>query len=485
MQVLLINPNRCRPHVPPIGLEYVCNSLERTGISFEVADLNFISEAALVRKCERTPFGMIGITIRNIDNTSLIDNQYFLPPIKKMIRRLKRIRPCPVVVGGSGYSQGPKEVLEYLGADFGVVGFGEQALPQLIAALERGGGLGEVENLVWKDNGTIRLNPLSTRGFAAVPPRKRSFVRNAEYYRVYRMANIETRRGCTMACGFCCEPNFVGNEIVARGIDNVLAEMKDLADQGLTNLSFVDSEFNLGDRHYLWELCRRISAEKLNLTWTTSFYPERGFPLELFHSMYAAGCRELALSVDSGAEGLLRSMGKKHTAEDVIVNSENIKKAGISLMHYYLVGWPGESFATIDETVNLIAKTQPDMSVFFVGIRIAPQTPLARLAAAEGVITAEADLCRPTFYNARHVLQVFYPYLRKRLRKTPNCVLPSRWWDLKHQMIHRVVQRGYDGTIAKVDQHFRSLPVLERLAILFAALADTLFPGRSLFRQDR
>ena len=144
MKVLMINPNRFRPHIPPIGLEYVCNSLLRKNIEFELVDLNFEHESVLYPKLLEGDVDLVGITVRNVDSGVLANIVKFQPEIKRLVNRIKNTTECKVVLGGVGFSILPREILENSSADFGVVGYGEEALPALVRALRQGGDLSKI-----------------------------------------------------------------------------------------------------------------------------------------------------------------------------------------------------------------------------------------------------------------------------------------------------------------------------------------------------
>ncbi|RKX47162.1 MAG: hypothetical protein DRP64_01810, partial [Verrucomicrobia bacterium] len=410
----MVYPNRFRPHVMPVGLEYVCNSLDRAGIPFEVADLNFESDEELCRRVTRTKPDLVGISVRNVDACYLRHNEFFIPQIRDLVHRIKSCHTCRVVLGGAGYSLFVREILEYTGADFGVAGYGERALPQLVAALEDGGNLSKVDNLVWRRGETLIVNPSTKDGYGEQLPRRRNIMRNRDYYRAFGFGNIEAKRGCYKPCGYCAEPAIVGRDVLTQDIDCILAELRELREMGITRVHFSDSEFNVGPPKFTRELCKAMIREKLDLRWTAFVHPEpRSLSPEICRLMREAGCTEITLSVDSGSDKILAGMGKQHTVDDAVVVSESFKQAGISLAHTYLVGWPGESVDTLAETVNFMRRTESDFKLVFAGIRILPDTRIVDVAEQQGLITANTNLLIPTFVNPEQVLSEFIPYLRR------------------------------------------------------------------------
>ncbi len=484
MSVLMVNPNRFKPHVSPLGLEYVCNSLIREGIPFEVIDFNFQSESELLARLKSGRVRYVGISMRNVDSSHLLGNEYFVPGYRRLIERIKNTSDCIVVIGGAGYTLFPRQLLEYTGADYGVAGYGEEALPRLIKALESGGDLGAIGNLVWRNEGRVQLNRRSKTGFEHLPARRRHIVRNRDYYGVFGVGNIEAKRGCYMKCGYCGEPGLVGRNIVYNSIGNIGTELAELCSLGIRNIHFCDSELNVGDIDFVSRLCEMILRRELKLTWSASVHPDRDFPISLLKLMRKSGCTDLILNIDSGSDDILADMDKGHSVEDSIIMSSNIRKAQITAVQGYIVGWPGESQQTLRNTVDLLKKTAPDLAYFFVGVRVHPKTKIARLAKQEGQFTTDDELLEPVFYNAREVVEEFYPYLRSLTRQVPNCIIQNSRRTLNRflsQMIQNVYRSGYRGSLSGVVRHMKGISWLRKFDIMRQTTLDCLIPGRCRF----
>ncbi len=484
MSVLMINPNRYRPHVSPIGLEYVCNSLLRENIEFDVADLNFVRESVIYSKLIKNNVDIVGITVRNIDSVLLASKKFFIPGIKSLVERIKDTKDCKVVLGGGGFSILPREVLEYTGADFGVAGYGEEALPELVRVIREGGSLAKIDNLVWRKNGKFQVNPRSTGDYENIPVRHRNIIRNGSYNRVYGIGNIETTRGCSRRCGYCIIPGTNGCKVVTRKIANVIEELKELKSMGIYHVYFCDSEFNNCSQRYLFQLFEKLAQNKLGVTWSANMHPDpKTISLRLLTQMREAGCREIILSADSGSEEILEGMGKQHTAEDTVKCVEIIRKANIRISPAYLVGWPGETTKTIEETFTQIRRCQFDGAVVFAGVRIYPDTKLAQIAVDEGYIPGDANLLEPIFYQPERVLHEFMPLVRSHAKKLSNCIYPLSSVDFMNLFIRNVYMRGgfISRGFADFFDYVNSISWQEKLKILGKTALDYAFPFRSRF----
>ena len=139
MKILLISANRLQAPFPvyPLGLDHVAASIDARH-PVRIADLNVLGRTdALAGVIDGFGPQLIGLSLRNIDNTDTTDPRGFMEDYRKIMAILRRDSRAPVVLGGSGFSLFPAQLLGALGAEFGIVGEGER-LNLLIEALETG-----------------------------------------------------------------------------------------------------------------------------------------------------------------------------------------------------------------------------------------------------------------------------------------------------------------------------------------------------------
>lgn len=142
MRVLLISANTENINmVPlPLGLNCVAVAARNAGHKVELLDLmgNNDHSSAISDAIERVHPGVIGISVRNIDNQLMGETRFLLNPVREIVTMCRTCSSVPIVVGGAGFSIFPEAALAYLGADMGVSGEGEVAFPLLLDTLERG-----------------------------------------------------------------------------------------------------------------------------------------------------------------------------------------------------------------------------------------------------------------------------------------------------------------------------------------------------------
>ena len=163
-----------------------------------------------------------------------------------------------------------------------------------------------------------------------------------------KVASIIVTLGCPFGCDFCSKPIF-GNVVRRRSLDAVFAEIEQIRALGYDGLWIADDTFTL-DGPYLEEFCRRMVGR--DMTWTCLARAE-GISEDSVRLMKEAGCRRVYLGLESGSQATLRLMNKQVTVEDGVRTVHLYREAGIETAGFFIVGYPGETAASIEETFKL------------------------------------------------------------------------------------------------------------------------------------
>lgn len=432
MDILLVSANRERNPYPvfPLGLSYLAGPLDRLGHRLQVLDLCFAEEPGLAVSealAEFKPAAVV-ISVRNIDNVTFPGSRSYLAGVREVVDECRG--KAVVIVGGSGFSLMPVQLLAHLDADFGVVGEGEEVLPELIALLESG-------------RSTVSLPGVLGRGDASYPPisfAKRIEPADRRLFQVERyhaeggMANLQTKRGCPFTCSYCIYPILEGNRVRLRPIGEIIAEIRSLVDgHGVSYIYFVDDIFNYPP-DFAEELCRTLVREKVSIKWSAFVNP--GFvTASLVEAMVAAGCDAVEFGSESGSPRMLKNLGKSFGVDDIRSASALCREAGVDFAHYMLFGGPGESEATIDESFALMDELEPDAVIAMTGIRIFPGTPLYHRAKSDGIITEETFMLEPVFYISPPIRETLCDMVAKRALARKNWVAPGMDLNMSDAML--------------------------------------------------
>ena len=225
LRILLVNTNRMKPAIAPIGLDYLADSVMAAGHEARLLDLCFSDniEADIAASVRDFAPDVIGITIRNTDTCYFTGDGFFLPEIKDEIQAFRRVSDAPIVLGGVGFSVAPAAAMEFCGADYGIAGEGEAAFVEFLAGLRGECGLHEVPGLLFRHGGGIHRNEPAFTDMDALAPRTRSFVDNPLYFQKGGQAGFETKRGCNMSCIYCADPVAKGRHVRLRSPKLVFA----------------------------------------------------------------------------------------------------------------------------------------------------------------------------------------------------------------------------------------------------------------------
>ena len=386
MHVALVNTNRIKPPIAPISLEYVAEAINAAGHQVEVLDLCWTDDwgSATATFFEKTSFALVGVTLRNSDDSAFTSRQSFLPEFADIVNTIRRHTDALVVLGGVGFSVMPEQVLQLCEADAGVWADREFALVKLANRLEAKREWLDPPNLVWRGNGNCHRNPAVALPLVNLPPMSRSWFDNSRYFCEGGQAGIETKRGCPRPCVYCADPIAKGKKTQTRPPEAVVDELERLLAQGIDHIHTCDSEFNIPERHasdVCSEIVRRHLGDKLR--WYAYCAPVPFSP-ELARLMHRAGCVGINFGVDSGDEEILGRLKRDFTPPDILNASLACKAEGIAVMFDLLLGSPGESRDSIIRTIELMRSAEPDRVGVAVGVRVYPGTELAKVVTQDG-----------------------------------------------------------------------------------------------------
>lgn len=218
-----------------------------------------------------------------------------------------------------------------------------------------------------------------------------------------------------------------------------------LRDAGARYLFVTDSAFNSDVGHSL-AVARAFQKAGLGIPWGAFFAPVR-LPADYFAVMAEAGCRHVEFGTESLAGSMLKSYRKPFRVEDVLAAHQQARAARLHVAHYLLLGGPGESAATVAETLDRIEQLPRAVFFFFIGIRIYPGTGLHETAVAEGRIDREADLLRPVFYQPEAIKLVeIEAMVMERAAERGNWVVGAGG-DAAAGMVSHLHRRGLTGPL--------------------------------------
>ncbi len=400
------------PPIGPVGLDYIAGSATRAGITTDVLDLCLADEPLKTMHryfSTHTP-QLVGLSFRNVDDCFWPSAAWFVPGLKDTIRTIRSMTDAPVVIGGVGYSVFAESILKYTDADFGIRGDGETAIISLIRRLQKAGKFTEVPGLIWQKDGKIYNNSPSWPDPISLIT-TRDFIDNRSYFKNGGQCGLETKRGCNRRCIYCADPLAKGTKLRLREPSEIAEEVHSLLSQGIDVLHFCDSEFNV-PRSHAYAICQELIRHSLGnrIRWYAYMSPTP-FDEELAQKMAQAGCAGIDFTGDSANSLMLKTYQQQHNKDDLASVVRLCRLHNIAVMIDLLLGGPGETPQTVRETIDFIKEINPDCAGAALGIRVYPNTSMAKIVAQELIERADfniyrkysgaIDLLKPTFYISK------------------------------------------------------------------------------------
>lgn len=392
MKVFLISSNIANtPYsVYPLGLSMIAASLKNAGhliqqFDFLASGRSFEALAAALKDFSPE---IIGISIRNIDNVNLLNEQRYIDTVKNIVDEIRKVTAAKIILGGSGFSIMPETILEKVGADYGIMGEGEALILDFVKQAEQG---------TLPKERIIRSAP---KLFSKQIPSACYDQSIMQFYlQSGNVASVQTKRGCVHKCVYCSYPVLEGANIRIRDTQAVADDIQNLiTNYGAKYIFFTDSVFNDEEGNYL-KVLQEMKKRKINIPWSAFFKPQ-GLDDSALALMQETGLKAAEIGADACSDTTLEKLGKSFSFKDIIECNALFAKYNIATAHYFMFGCPGETKETVIEGINNIKSIPKTASFIFMGIRILPGTPLAQLAIKEGLIKTGQNLLEPVYYIA-------------------------------------------------------------------------------------
>lgn len=423
VRLLMINPNREQLPWPavPIGLCTVASAAAGAGHEVLVLDGTFSRDLArdVRQRLRSTHPQIVAISVRNIDNCNFESPRFYLKEIRdSVVRVCREVAPeVPIVIGGAAVNVSPADSFEYLEADFALVGEGEVSLVALLEALSGERALHQVPGLLERgkvsdrklpilDTGRLgRGEPASgravledlTQGFRSQAFRWVDLKRYAALGGPYP---VQTKRGCALKCSYCVYNNIEGHTYRLRDPKEVADEIEEaVLGYGVRQVDFVDSTFNL-PLYHARALCDELATRALPVDYSTMGLNPAAITVELVEAMRRAGFKNVMCTPESASDVTLDGLHKGFKKQAVIRAAEILKAADMPTYWFFMLGGPGETMATVRETLAFCDEHLParDMVLFSTGIRVYAGTPLERTTKQMGWFAEDDRLFFPSWF---------------------------------------------------------------------------------------
>jgi anaerobic magnesium-protoporphyrin IX monomethyl ester cyclase len=344
------------PLFPPLGLAYMAAVLEQNGVDVKIFDCPVCDFDHQKLKAELDAY-----------QPTIVGVGSMTPTIKSALKSAEVAKEvCPdskVVMGGPHATFADTEILTSDSfVDIIVRGEGEKTILELAKQAPKMHGLADVKGITFrKDNQIVRTEKRPFIDDLDSLPKPAYHLLPMEKYRITgrNLLPIISSRGCPFQCPFCVASQMFGARFRGRSPKNVLDEIEWLRDEhGAQGIAFQDDTFSF-DKKRTMDICDGIVERKINLHWGCGTRADV-VNKEVFQKMSRAHCDEAMLGVESGCQRMRDLLNKRVTNAQIENAVKWAKEAGIFVTVSVILGYPGETKESLQETLDYIRRIEPD-----------------------------------------------------------------------------------------------------------------------------
>lgn len=394
MKVLFLIPTKVFRD-EPLGVMYLSSALKEAGHETELAIVGRDNPVKVAKKF--LPDVLAFSIVTGMQKSAL-----------KINKQIKEILPSVFSAFGGAHCSFFPDFIKSEGVDGICRGEGEEALVDLVTALEKGKNITKIPNWWIKKGDSIFRNnvrPLLDLGKVHFPDRE--LLHKYKDYHRSKISYFLTSRGCPFECTYCFNHIYKkmyknkGKVVRQRSVDDVIAEIKSvMKNKRLKFIYFVDDAFILSKK-WLEEFAQKYPKE-IGLPFRCNIRLDVATPT-MIKKLASAGCIAVSAGLEAGNEKVRERILNRHIKrEQIIKSSKCIKENGISLLLQNILGIPCTTLADDIETLDLNIICSPDYA--WVSLyQPYPLTKLGELAKAKNYFKKGFNEL-PTTYHSKTVL---------------------------------------------------------------------------------
>ena len=344
---------------PPLGITYVAAAFEAAGAEVKIFDYivsNYTKEN-LQKQLESFRPDAVGAT-------SVTMNFY---GAQQILHDVKNYDPEIItIMGGPHVSFTAADTLrQYPEIDLIVIGEGEDTIAELTPVLRQRSKWHNIRGIAYRDDDEIIIT--DKRGFITdidrIPRPARRLLSISRYRALGFPVSMITGRGCPHSCIFCIGRRMVGARVRKRKTNLVLDEIEEILGYGFERINIADDLFT-ADKERAKEICTQIKERSLKFKWS-AFARVDTVTQEICDLMAGAGCDGVSFGVETGNPEMLKLIKKGIKLEQVDAAVKMVHQAGMIAHESFIIGLPGETKDTLEETEKYAKSTKTSYSYHY------------------------------------------------------------------------------------------------------------------------
>jgi len=430
---------------PPLGILYISAYLDEREIAHSVFDSTFSSEADWMNYVREEKPDLIAFYVNLMTKVKIIK-------LIKQLRNSEAFANTKIVLGGPDITYNKENYLA-TGADYLIIGEGEETFAELVEALKNEKPLNSINGLVYRADGVLVQNPPRTKikEIDSLPMPNRHLFPIQKYLETWKNAhgesalNVSTQRGCPYTCKWCSTAVY-GQSYRRRSPEKVVEELKVLMKTYQPDsFWFVDDVFTVSHK-WMRGFAEAIEAARLDIRYECITRAER-MNEEIIDILKKTGCHRVWIGAESGSQKIIDAMDRRVDVEVVKNQLIATREAGIGTGTFIMVGYPGETYDDILETAAYLESALPDQ---FTITKSYPIKGTSLYDEIESQITQQPDWFSSTdreidfkrkypdtFYEAA----IRYIHNRVRLKRNKDGMIERTKTRLKIALSHNTMKR--------------------------------------------
>ncbi len=345
---------------PPLGILYISSYLAERGIDHDVFDTTFSNREYLYNHLISMKPDLVAFYVNLMTKANVLQ-------LIRFIHNCPDLNHTRIVLGGPDIRYNYEKYLMH-GADYVVVGEGEETMFELIMTLKKGESPKEVKGIAYKDesNNPI-INPprphIKDVDALKMPNREaidiESYLETWKKYHGTSTISVNTQRGCPYTCRWCSTAVY-GQSYRRRSPEKVAEEMEYLKNRYNPDMIwFVDDVFTVSHK-WVAGLRESLSKKGLKIPFECISRADR-LNYEVLEMLAEMGCTRIWIGAESGSQRILDAMDRRVKVEKVQNCIQMAKSLGIETGTFIMIGYPGETQEDIEDTIQHLRLSNPDL----------------------------------------------------------------------------------------------------------------------------
>lgn len=367
---------------PPIGILYIAAVLRKADFIVSIVDafaLNLtINETVELVMKENPDYVGISCNYSPLHNITLQISQ----EIKALMPELK------IFVGGNHATASADKLLLQSSGNIDVICMGQGEITALsyVSSVENKMDLSQIQGIAYLEKQKVVQNAMHSilNQLDEIPFPAYDLIDMS----IYDRYNIIASRGCPFSCTYCASNVILKRNVKYRSVENIADEIELLlTNYGPKMFWFSDDTFTANIK-FATALMDEIERRKLEFEWSC-LTRVNDTSIELLKKMKKNGCKYISYGIESGNDQMLLSMNKKITKAEIINTIALTKEAGIDVYTFFLIGYPGETQESVEDSFNLILESKPTGASFAIVIPL-PGTEMWKILEERKLIDFES-----------------------------------------------------------------------------------------------